>query len=147
MANDKQRILGMHVSYWAFIVVLVAVGYFYRKDLQKMFGGKKKPTGSDGNSTDATSQPSSGSSSSGGGGSSSGGTGSSGFTLNYAQIMELQRAINAFMYSKGRPQIAVDGVMGNQTRDALISASANPDIRSLGDYNGIINYLNNEASK
>lgn len=145
MANDKQRILGMHVSYWAFIVVLVAIGYYYRKDIQKAFG-KKKPTGSDGNSTDATSQGSnSGSSSSSSGGSSSGGTGSSGFVLNYAQIMELQRAINAVMYSQGRSQIAVDGVMGNQTKDALISLSAGADIRNLADYQGIITYLKNQV--
>ncbi|MEM6696752.1 MAG: putative peptidoglycan-binding domain-containing protein [Bacteroidota bacterium] len=123
----------MHVSYWLFFAALAVVAYFYRKDLKSMVQGKKAGSEADGTANTG--------SSSAGGGSSSGTTGSTGFVLTYSQIRALQTALN----NAGKT-VAVDGIIGNQTKDALISLSANPNIRSMADYQGIMSYLQNLAN-
>lgn len=148
MAKEDKNILGIHASYWAVIIVLVVVGYFYRKDLKKLLGIKTKTgSGSDADSGQSNGSGSSGSSGGSSGGVSSGGggtgTGSSGggttnFVLTSTKIRELQDLVNDARDARFLPEnhddISVDGVMGKQTTDALADLGVQSTINSQADY-------------
>lgn len=150
MAKEDKNILGIHASYWAVIIVLVVVGYFYRKDLKKLLGIKAKTgsTSSDSDSSSGGSSSGSGSSSSGGSsggsgtGGNSGGSTNSNFVLTSSKIIELQDLINDARDARFLPEnhddISVDGVMGKQTTDALIDLGVQSIINTQADYGLII---------